>query len=157
MPNNVITSVEIAGPKNKIKKLIKDTKIKLEEGENEFDFNGIIKTPDNIFQGNLGQEEREKYGKNNWYDWNTSNWGTKWNAYDVKYIAHDDNHLVIEITTAWDTPRLIWDKLESMGFEINGIVHGEVDQPEDLGNGGPFYASLEVEYEGGMSSYTGKE
>jgi len=42
-----------------------------------FDFNKIVPMPDFIFKGNLGQKEKEEYGKNNWYDWSITNWGTK--------------------------------------------------------------------------------
>lgn len=41
----------------------------------------------------------EKFGHANWYDWQYSNWGTKWNANDV-YIQ--DN--LVTFSTAWSTP-----------------------------------------------------
>ena len=54
---------------------LKDFKKKVftkdEEGKIKFDFEKIIPMPENIFRGNLGNEEREQYGDNNWYDWDT--------------------------------------------------------------------------------------
>lgn len=50
------------------------------EFEGHVDFNCIVPTPDDIYQGNFGKKEKEIYGDRNWFDWNTTNWGTKWNA-----------------------------------------------------------------------------
>ena len=30
----------------------------------------------------LVDEYRKRFGASDWYDWQTSNWGTKWNAYE---------------------------------------------------------------------------
>jgi len=67
----------------------------------EIDFNKIVPTPSHIYQGDLGQEEQERYGRDNWYDWNINNWGTKWNAYDQEML--DDK--TISFNTAWSMPQ----------------------------------------------------
>lgn len=41
-----------------------------------------------------------KFGYDNWYDWQIANWGTKWNAYDQFF----DGDNMIEFNTAWSTP-----------------------------------------------------
>ena len=148
MPNHVTNILSVSGDPEKVRAMfeaIKDDKI----GLGSLDFNKVIPMPAHIFRGNLGMAEREKYGKENWYDWSISNWGTKWNAYDVRYIAHDDNHLVLEITTAWDTPQGIWDALTEQGFEVNGRYYGEMEGVDSIGDGGPFY----VEWGGDFSDY----
>ena len=48
----------------------------------------------------LADEYKIRFGASDWYDWQTSNWGTKWNAYEQVQI--DEN--VIEFQTAWSTP-----------------------------------------------------
>jgi hypothetical protein len=48
----------------------------------------------------LADEYKKKFGHCDWYGWQTSNWGTKWNAYEQ--VEHDAN--VIEFDTAWSTP-----------------------------------------------------
>lgn len=48
----------------------------------------------------------QKYGYDNWYDWNIENWGTKWNAYDIKIFQN-----TIEFQTAWSTPEPVIQKL----------------------------------------------
>lgn len=74
-------------------------------GLGSIDFNKVIPMPEHIFRGNLGMAEREKYGKDNWYDWSIAHWGTKWNSYgyDGAYTPQDfDEH--IEFQTAWSRP-----------------------------------------------------
>jgi lysyl-tRNA synthetase class I len=74
------------------------------KGEIDFDFNKIIPTPPHIYQGNLGHSEEEEYGKNNcWYEWRIFNWGTKWNAIDVKIKGY-----VVTFETAWKSPDSIF-------------------------------------------------
>jgi len=40
----------------------------------------------------------------NWYDWNISNWGTKWEASIYSWEKLSDNHIVINFDTAWAPP-----------------------------------------------------
>ena len=58
---------------------------------------------------------KEKYGYYTWYDWATSNWGTKWDRpytdykiVDVSEIEDSDEHLlIIRMDTAWSCPEPI--------------------------------------------------
>lgn len=71
------------------------------------DFNKIKPQPDNIFSGNLSQQDKEDCKKNgipNWYDWNCENWGTKWNSYDLEKLSWNS----YKFETAWSgVPGLI--------------------------------------------------
>lgn len=49
----------------------------------------------------LADEYEQRFGASDWYDWQCSNWGTKWNANDVYW--GDDNEYV-SFNTAWSTP-----------------------------------------------------
>lgn len=96
MPNYVTVQVRAS-------KEVIDAMINTEPGhgwENAVDFNLLIPTPDDIFQGNLGQKERQLYGDRNWYDWNIANWGTKWNSGDT--TRKSDKSVYFE--TAWEQP-----------------------------------------------------
>jgi hypothetical protein len=111
-------------------KYIKEFKDKVftedDKGKLNFDFEKIIPMPKNIFRGNLGKEEREKYGENNWYDWSIENWGTKWNAYETQINYDGEEELEIEFETAWDTPRPIIKKLSQMFPKLRfwgGYIH----------------------------------
>jgi hypothetical protein len=70
------------------------------------DFNKVIPQPENIFRGNLGEEDKkmcEEQGIPNWYDWNYDNWGTKWNCSEC---SRDGNVFIFQ--TAWSTvPKII--------------------------------------------------
>lgn len=189
MPNHIISEVEIKGTKEQIAKLIKDTKIILDNDtdKNQFDFNGIIKMPEELdgiasptkivetqeeadkvnegysegpFSTNYQtaitkakqQELLSKYRAINWYDWCTKNWGTKWNAYEVRYITHNDTTLVLKLETAWDTPTGIWEALRERGYEVNGFMHGEMDGYDEIGDKAwdsfSAYQEVTVEYHG---------
>lgn len=68
---------------------------------NSFDFNKIIKSPD-INDTPLGD----------WYKWNNSNWGTKWNAFDQNmYYDFANKKLIYHFVTAWGPPMPIIDRL----------------------------------------------
>lgn len=43
----------------------------------------------------------EKFGYADWYGWQNSNWGTKWNASDVDWSEDNDR---VSFNTAWATP-----------------------------------------------------
>jgi hypothetical protein len=83
----------------------------LEYAPVSIDFNKLIPMPEYIYQGNLGKEEIEKYGKNNWYDWSIENWGTKWNARD-SIIDYENKEITFD--TAWSPPIPIIEKLTQL-------------------------------------------
>ena len=106
MPNWVKTKLAVAGSKEDklaIKALVKGE-------EKDFDFNKVVPTPDDIFQGDIGQAEQEKYGDKNWYDWNCKNWGTKWNA--CRSSASDDGSHY-EFETAWSVASPVLEALSA--------------------------------------------
>lgn len=44
---------------------------------------------------------KEKYGYDNWYNWQCDHWGTKWNACDTDY---DEETKTLKFDTAWSIP-----------------------------------------------------
>lgn len=62
------------------------------------------------------------YGNVDWYDWCCTNWGTKWNAYDI-YFDEDDN--AITFNTAWSCPLPVLDKLAEMCYEYGVSFTGK--------------------------------
>tara|TARA_B100001059_G_C17646120_1_gene481912 strand:+ start:279 stop:743 length:465 start_codon:yes stop_codon:yes gene_type:complete len=126
MPNHCSNRVEIYSD-NKI--LLDEIRMNLKGEDTEFDFNKILPQPDwkkTPITGEetswLGSEEKlgevgelpneegifESTGKHDqrWYDWNISNWDTKWNSFDVD-TTHDDDCLMYYFTTAWSPPEAV--------------------------------------------------
>ena len=61
--------------------------------------------------------EFPKSGKNDdrWYDWNISNWDTKWDITGSVQIEEEDSEIVeINFSTAWSPPEAICRKLREM-------------------------------------------
>lgn len=81
-------------------------------------FNILRPMPPNIFRGNLGQAEREKYGTANWYDWGIANWGCKWDA-DADTWDHADNVLTLGFDSAWGPPIELYSYLAERGFGVD--------------------------------------
>ena len=126
MPNHILNVITLKGTPERITEILE--KIKDDEiGIGSIDFEKIIPMPPNIYRGDLGLEERELYGKYNWYDWSIENWGTKWNSYgycrDFKYSQFDP----IIFQTAWRAPHPVIEKLFMM-FQDVEIVHEWADE-----------------------------
>ena len=57
------------------------------------------------------EELRQKYGSSNWYEWNSYNWGTKWDCSDSHYNAEDK---ILQFQTAWACPQEIIAEMAGM-------------------------------------------
>jgi hypothetical protein len=119
MPNNTDVRVYIDHPS---KKRIDDM-VNIFEGERPFDM--IIPMPDDIIRDNLTYEMRKKSNGRNWYDWSCENWGTKWDAYEVRVQRLSDTSMYVMMETAWSPPIPVFRKLEEMGFKIEAIFLDE--------------------------------
>jgi len=80
---------------------------KLTWGRYTIDFNSIVPTPDDIYDGDLSLEEKEGLKGRDWFTWNCANWGTKWNAY---WCAKDDENRLV-FRTAWSNVEGLIEKL----------------------------------------------
>lgn len=96
MPNHVSHCIVISGYTSK---QIKD---RYASDDGDFDFSKLIPVPDYVYQGNLSFSDKDDF-KENWYDWNIKNWGTKWNCYESS-IKDSSDGVVIEFYTAWSIP-----------------------------------------------------
>lgn len=116
----------------------------------------------------LADEYKEKFGHCDWYGWQTSNWGTKWNAYDQYEV--DEN--CIEFNTAWSTPYALLVNLselfpqvtfeveyadEDFGYNVGRYVllNGEIEE-ENIPDGGTYEAiEMAMDIKGDDEYYLG--
>lgn len=102
MPNWCNNNITISGPTEKMQKIYDTCKSESDEGL----CSALYPAPKDLFKGNLGEKERQECiekGIPNWYDWNSSNWGTKWDAtMEDCEIEHDNDGTSI-ITGAFDS------------------------------------------------------
>lgn len=106
MPNWCNNNISISGPTETVKTIWESATA--EEGGL---LNAMAPQPENVFQGNLGTKEREEcaeQGIPNWYDWNVSNWGTKWDVSTegLEFTDNGDGTATIEgwFDSAWAPP-----------------------------------------------------
>ena len=70
------------------------------------------KSDDNIEAGLFGYFlPRPDDQEESWYDWNISNWGTKWEASIYSWEKLNDNCIKINFDTAWAPPTILYEFL----------------------------------------------
>lgn len=103
MPNWVSNQLNVYGDEEKL--AIIKREIANDATKEVIDFNKVIPMPEHsetfYADGNLGEAELQKYGKNNWYDWSIVNWGTKWNCCKTECVCTPTG-LFYNFETAWD-------------------------------------------------------
>jgi hypothetical protein len=131
MPNHVTNKLVITGSDEQINDFVSKVNIKTEDGEDGFDFNGLVPMPAEIKDATapatvvsddkyaslvaegapihcISQSHADNlmktYGATDWYDWAVNNWGTKWSAYDVTDWNVFENEAVVTFNTAWSPP-----------------------------------------------------
>lgn len=70
----------------------------------------------------LGQKMSEclkLYGSKDWYNWSVENWGTKWNAYDIKRIGN-----TLSFNTAWSFPERVVKALAALCHSLRVDFQG---------------------------------
>ena len=169
MPNWCNNSITISGPTETIQQLWTDAQ------EADGLLTAMVPPPENMFRGNLGTAEREQcaeQGIPNWYDWQVSNWGTKWDVSleGLEFIDNGDGTAMITgwFDSAWAPPidayNAFLDDMDNCsieasyhepgmdfaGFYTDGIeehmdnLHDEYELPEELRS--DLYKRLDEEY-----------
>jgi hypothetical protein len=135
MPNHCYNVLKLTDNPSKTKETLKSY-IKKEDGEEVFDFNKVIKMPEelNITSTNPDTKTKEgrelkkqqdenikNHGFKDWYDWSVANWGTKWNSYE-NYMGEDS----ISFQTAWSPPIPVIVKLAEKTKKSWTLMYSEI-------------------------------
>lgn len=112
MPNWVYNKLLIENKEDYTSNILLE---KFKDEESSFSFQKIIPRP-------LEFEEGDK-----WYDWNISNWGTKWNS-NVHEINHTDNGVEIIFSTPWSPPLPVIEFLSKILSKSNLNLHYREEQ-----------------------------
>jgi hypothetical protein len=60
--------------------------------------------------------------ESDWYGWNVTNWGTKWDT-GVNIVDQTDTEIVLSFDTAWSPPIAFYMELEQMGYEVEAYYY----------------------------------
>ena len=94
MPNDCYCEVRIGAEKENIQRFI----------ETEFSFEKLCPYP---FEQ-----------KDDWYEWNNENWGTKWDRYNYKLIRRGQMAMEAEFVTAWNPPTAFFEYLVETSHDV---------------------------------------
>lgn len=148
MPNHILNEVVLKiFPVESVERYV--------TGEQDIDFAVLLPPPPNCWQGSVSVEERKLF-PTNWYDWNRTNWGTKWNAYGLEddAVRQDGDKVFLTFQTAWSPPYgwlcALFNRLGS-DLEINWLDEGAADarhetwtQSDKRALGGPSRSSAKI-------------
>lgn len=100
MPNHVTNELIFRG----VEPLAQDAILaKLCNASLDVDLGILVPPPINLWRGSVGQNHERAF-KRTALDWNTENWGTKWNAYITRPISRAGDALTVVFDTAWRPP-----------------------------------------------------
>lgn len=165
MPNHIVNKVKVSKDIKKVKEFVKskdsdfdfniimpmpeelkgtqspawivkdeDYQVELEKAKEKQKTDNYASLP---ISESMSKDFIERFGCNEWYHWCNSNWGTKWNAYEI--VIDEDT---IEFQTAWSTPLPIFIALSREFPDIEFIIEYA---DEDIGSNCGSYTLLNGE------------
>lgn len=116
MPNWCQNTVTITANNTEQKSIL--SKVAKAAAERKQIFSIFRPMPLEVYRGDLGREEREKYGALNGYDWSMANWGVKLDA-EATVDLFDGESLSLSFETAWTAPIALYEYLSQLGFSVD--------------------------------------
>jgi len=104
MPNWCANRVEVYGTEEDIQKF----KAYVSKGDLPMSFDKISPLPEELKNtrspsGEPNVDLINKYGADNWYDWQITNWGVKWDVSDIE-LEEGEDYLTYRFDTPWGPP-----------------------------------------------------
>ena len=131
MPNWCMNTVTFEGTEQQVKKIHEAV------GKEEL-FDSFYPIPEELRETVSGSESAKpdwqkensgqlkmKHGADNWYDWCTTNWNTKWDAHDISILSEGTNDITIGFSSAWSPPIGFYEHL----FETMNVDTDDMDNP----------------------------
>ena len=149
MPNWCSNALNVKGPKKDLDAFKATLNQKDEKGEvTPFSFAQTVPPPANMIRDSLSMEqmaEATAKGIPTWYDWQSANWGTKWDACEAR-VKPTKLRVNIWFDTAW-APPIAWfrsfaAKFPTLtadlaycecGMNFYGVAHAENGEVSDDG------------------------
>ena len=103
MPNWCENTLTVEGAEKDVQRFKQLAKPKATHACADLSLASLYPIPVGVYLGDLGPEETQMYGKNNWRDWCVTHWGTKWDA-DATLTNELPDFLVYEFESAWSPP-----------------------------------------------------
>jgi hypothetical protein len=150
MPNWCNNTITISGPKAKIK-AVWDQANQQDGGL----LSAMSPPPENMFKGSLGQKEQQEcleQGIPNWYDWQSSNWGTKWDVSTegLEYVEDGETATITGwFDSAWAPPIGAYDTFTAANPDCSVDALYEEGGMDFAGH----YADGQDDYIDGVSDY----
>lgn len=125
MPNWCSNTLELSGDKEVIKKITDWHKDRQSGKTDDVGlFSLFYPTPKELATTTYPNPEPnedliKKFGSSNWYDFQTTNWGTKWDANEVCMAVESENGIRLSFDTAWSPPIAFYEKLSRDYPELN--------------------------------------
>lgn len=148
MPNHVFNSMSVTGSPEAIKAFTEKAKHTRQDQSREFSYWNFVTPPQEAvdsgeYDATRGFVAGEESGftANNWYEFNTREWGTKWDAYDID-VQVAPKSFFATFTSAWSPPTQVFEAIVAQHPELTFDFHWEEEQGwggESVGNGG-YYA-----------------
>jgi hypothetical protein len=114
MPNWCENTLTVEGAEKDVQRFKQLAKPKATQADVDLLLASLYPIPEGVYQGDLKPEEFQKYGKNNWYVWCITHWGTKWDV-DATLTNELPDFLVYEFESAWSPP-VAWLKKVAQDF-----------------------------------------
>jgi hypothetical protein len=127
--------------------------------ENESFLNEFIPCPEPLKEASApnrdtesAHELRAKYGYSDWYSFQITEWGTKWDIGSGEVTIVDPNTIDVPFDSAWSPPCTAYEKLVGMGFEIKAYY----DEP-GMAFCGVWQGTSEEDYSDEYHEYGGED